>query len=331
MVVFNIHHTNYQKLLKDLAFTLGIPYKNEDFVIVNEPVGKGVIKVFSLFDELQVFLIDAVFNNPILTIREKSDEQYYILHFDDMKITDTFKFTVEEEILQKTNTVHSVARLTSNLFKNTEEIPAGINMKSVKILFNRKWLKKYLGLDSDAEVLQKYLSLKTESFDIEKLDSEYQKLLNDLWRIEKDNPLKNVFLQNRVSLLVERFFSKLFDKMSLLQGRFDINQDDINRLIRVEQILVNDFSEQPPTIDEFSRLVSMSTTKLKKSFKNLYGDSIYAYYQKLRLQKAKELLVTGKCNVKETAEAIGYNNPSNFIVAFKKQYKISPGDIVANN
>jgi AraC-like DNA-binding protein len=299
---------------------------------VQEPVGKGVIKVFNLFDEVQVFLIDAVFNNTILTVREKSDDRHYILHFDDIKITDkSFKFTVGEEMLQKTNTVHAVARLTSNIFKNTEEIPAGVNMKSVKILVNTKWVKKHLGLDSDAEVLQKYLSLKTESFDIEKLDAEYFKLLDDLWRIEKNDPMKNVFLQNRVSLLMERFFSKLFEKMNLLQGKFDINEADILRLIKVEQLLVNDFSEQPPTINEFSRIVSMSSTKLKKGFRNLFGDSIYAYYQKLRLQKAKELLLTGKCSVKETAEAIGYNNPSNFIVAFKKQYNILPGDLVANN
>ncbi len=99
MVVLNIHHTNYQKLLKDLAFTLGAPQEQEDFLLLSEPVGRGTIKVFSLFDELQVFLIDAVFTNTIMTVREKSDDQHYILHFDEINITDTsFKFMVGEEL-----------------------------------------------------------------------------------------------------------------------------------------------------------------------------------------------------------------------------------------
>ena len=71
----------------------------------------------------------------------------------------------------------------------------------------------------------------------------------------------------------------------------------------------------------------LSSTKLKKSFKNMYGDSIYSYYQKQRLQKANELLLGGRHNVKQVAEAIGYNNVSNFTLAFKKQYKNVPGSV----
>lgn len=328
MVVFNIDHTDYKKLLKDFASTHGLRMQQEDFLFIKEPTGGGVMKVISLFDEVEVLLIDAYFSESLLTVREKSDDRYYILHFDDVNITTATKFIVDEEQMQKINTHHAVARLTSNLFVNKEEIPANTRIQSVKILFNKKWLKKYLNVNSDEAVLQKYLSLKTESFDIEKLDLDYQKLLDDLWRIDKDNPMKNIFLQNRVALLVERFFSRLYAKMDLLEGKFNLTDDEVKRLIKVEQLLVSNFSIQPPTIGEFSKLASMSITRLKKNFKDMYGDSIYSYYQKLRLQKARELLVTGKYNVRETSQAVGYTNPSNFIIAFKKQYKELPGNIV---
>ena len=96
-------------------------------------------------------------------------------------------------------------------------------------------------------------------------------------------------------------------------------------------MLVHDFSRSPPTIDEFSRLVAMCITKLKKSFKGIYGSSIYAYYQKVRMQKAKDLLMSGKYSVNETAEAIGYYNTSNFISDFKKQFTFSPGKVAISN
>ena len=62
----------------------------------------------------------------------------------------------------------------------------------------------------------------------------------------------------------------------------------------------------------------------------MYGDSIYAYYQKHRLKKANELLLSGQVNVKQAAEAVGFNNTSNFTLAYKKQYKKEPAVVLSN-
>ena len=328
MIVLNINHTNYRQLLQDLSTALNIPYKQDDFLIITQPTGEGIFKAISLFDELQILLVDAYFNKGLLTIRERSDDRYFVLHFDDVFIKETATLKVDDEMLQKTNTRHAVARLTSNIFVNSEELPAHLHIKSIKVLFNEKWLKKYMGMDAQDDVLQKYLSLKTESCDVEPLDEEYLKLLQDLWTAKKDDPLQNIFIQNRVALLVERFFTRLYSKVNLLEGKFDLSSEVIKTLIKVEHLLVDDFSKLPPTIDEFSKLVSMSSTKLKKSFKSMYGDSIYAYYQKQRLQKANELLLTGNYTIKQAANAVGYTNVANFTLAYKKQYKKEPAIVI---
>ena len=330
MIVLHVNHSNYKLLLQDLAAALHIPYYDSDFLLVPQPLGTGEFKAISLFDELQVLLVDATFNKSIVTIRERSDNRFFLLHFDDVFIAETATLKVDDELLQKSNTRHAVARLTSNVFVNTEELPAHLHIKSIKVLFNEKWLKKYMGMDAADDVLQKYLSLKTESFDIEQLDADYLTLMNDIWTVKKDDPLQNIFLQNRVTLLIELFFTRLYSKANLLQGKFNLSSDVINGLIKVEHLLVNDFSKLPPTIDEFSKLVSMSTTKLKKSFKSMFGDSIYAYYQKQRLQKANELLLTGNFSVKQAAFAVGYNSMGNFTLAYKKQYKKMPDNILAD-
>jgi AraC-like DNA-binding protein len=327
MIVFNFSHTDYSLLLKDLAAEMGISFKGDDYLDLPEPAGKGGLKILKLFDELQVMVADFTFKRTLITSREHSDSRYFILHFDDVNITTTARLKVDRETLQKTNTRHAVARLTSNMFVNTEELPAGLHIRSIKILFSENWLKKYLGLSPEQAVLQKYLSLKTESFDIEPLDAEYLRLMNDIFQAPQHDPLQNIFLQNRVTLLIERFFTRLHDKSNLLEGRFSLTDDEVHRLIQVEQLLTNNLSETPPTIDEFSKLVSMSSTKLKKSFKGIYGDSIYAYYQKARMQKAREFLLSGKYNVGQAATIVGYQSTSNFITAFKKQFGISPGEV----
>jgi AraC-like DNA-binding protein len=325
MIVLNVNHISYQLLLHDMAEQLELVHTpSDDFLKLQPPVGKGMLKAISLFNELQVLLVEATYYCGITTIRQRKDDIYYILHFDDVFITDTASVTVDDETLQKTNTRHSVARLTSTLFQNTEELPPNLSIKSVKVLFNENWLKKYLRLDANADVIKKYLSLKTESFDIEPLDGEYLKLMDDLWNAKKEDPLQNIYLQNRVTLLIERFFTRLYDKINLLEGKFDLSSEIINHMITVEKMLVEDFAKLPPTIEQFAKMVSMSSTKLKKNFKAMFGDSIYAYYQKQRLRKANELLLTGNLTVKQTAEAVGYNNVSNFTSAYKKQFNKAP-------
>jgi AraC-like DNA-binding protein len=316
-------------MLHDFSVQLKLPYKNgDDCLMYQPPVGEGFLKAISLFDELEVLLADVKFYDSVTTVRQRSSSRYFILHFDDVFIAATAKVKIDDETLQKTNTRHSQARLTSSLFENTEELPPGMHIKSVKVLFNEQWLKKYMRLDADDDVLKTYLSLKTENFDIEPLDGEYLKLMDELWMTDKNDPLQQLFLQNRVTLLVERFFTRLYEKINLLKGHFNLSTEVINRLITVEKTLVEDFSKMPPTIEQFSKMVLMSSTMLKKSFKTMYGDSIYSYYQKQRLHKANQLLLTGQYNIKQTATAVGYNNVSNFTSAYKKQFNKQPAAVL---
>jgi AraC-like DNA-binding protein len=328
MIVLSINHTDYRLLLQDLATVLRIPYNGDDYVNIPDHAGSGTLKALKLFNELNVLLVNAVFNEALVYKRPQSETRYYVLHFEDVYIKGTTKSLIDDELLQKTNTHHAYARLTSNVFSFSEELPPGISIKSVKILFEEKWLQKYLGLSADTSVLQKYLSLKTESFDIEPLDAEYLKLIEEIYSVPQDDPLQNIYLQNRVALLVERFFTRIHEKADLVGGVFKLTDDEMQRLIKVEQSLIKDFSEAPPTIEAFSKMVSMSSTKLKKSFKEMYGNSIYSYYQKLRMQKARELILSGQHTIRQTAEAVGYINTANFITAFKKQYNILPGQLL---
>jgi len=328
MIVLSINHKDYRLLLQDLATITGLSYNGGDFIKITAPTGSGTIKMLQLFNELNVLLVDAVFNEALIYKRPQSDNRYYVLHFEDLYISGTTQSMIDDELLLKTNTHHALVRLTSNIFSFSEELPPGLHIQSIKILFDEKWMMKYLGLSSDTSVLQKYLSLKTESFDIEPLDAGYRKLIQEIWSIPQNDPLQNIYLQNRITMLIERFFTRLHEKADLVGGIFNLTQDEMQRLMQVEQSLVNDFSEAPPTIEEFSKMVSMSSTKLKKSFKEMYGNSIYSYYQKLRMQKARELLLSGKYSLKQTAEAVGYINTANFITAFKKQYHVLPAKLL---
>ncbi|MGR5144972.1 helix-turn-helix domain-containing protein [Photobacterium alginatilyticum] len=77
-----------------------------------------------------------------------------------------------------------------------------------------------------------------------------------------------------------------------------------------------------PTIADIANVVGLNQCKLKKGFKHLYGNSIYAHFQKERMKKAMQLLKDN--NVTETAMILGYSNVSHFSAAFSKEFNIKP-------
>ena len=49
-----------------------------------------------------------------------------------------------------------------------------------------------------------------------------------------------------------------------------------------------------------------------------------AYVQKIRLEKAEQLLGTSSKTIEEIAEAVGYHNKGYFYKIFQEQYKMTP-------
>jgi AraC-like DNA-binding protein len=78
------------------------------------------------------------------------------------------------------------------------------------------------------------------------------------------------------------------------------------------------------TLAELSRQFGIAQTSMKLCFKAVYGSSIYQYMKSYRMQTARVLLQDTSHSVTEIAAALGYDNPSKFSEAFKKEYGTSP-------
>ena len=80
-------------------------------------------------------------------------------------------------------------------------------------------------------------------------------------------------------------------------------------------------------LEEIAFLCNMSLSTFKRHFTNEYNEPPGKWLQDKRLQKAKELLQTGNLKPSDIYLDIGYNNLSNFSIAFKNKFGISPSDI----
>ncbi|MDO5717588.1 MAG: AraC family transcriptional regulator [Tissierellia bacterium] len=89
---------------------------------------------------------------------------------------------------------------------------------------------------------------------------------------------------------------------------------------------MNENLESNISIDDICNDCGINKSTFKRVFPDLYGITPIKYLRNLRLEKGKSLLEEG-FSVLETANMVGYQNPSKFSIAFKKKYGILPSKI----
>lgn len=84
-------------------------------------------------------------------------------------------------------------------------------------------------------------------------------------------------------------------------------------------------------VDELSKLVQLSSSYLSRAFKETTGYSIIEYFNKIKIDKAKEELIEGDKKVKEVARILGFTDEFYFSRMFKKFEGISPSEFYSRN
>jgi AraC-like DNA-binding protein len=82
---------------------------------------------------------------------------------------------------------------------------------------------------------------------------------------------------------------------------------------------------EPPTLEEIGRTVGCSPFHLSRTFSAATGLTIPQYTRQLRMERAAELLRTGRFNVTEVALEVGYASLSHFSQAFHETFGCCPG------
>lgn len=96
---------------------------------------------------------------------------------------------------------------------------------------------------------------------------------------------------------------------------------------RVEKVraLIRENMANPPTLQEIATKAGCSPFYLSRTFSKEVGITIPQYIRELRMERAAELLKSGKFNVTEAAFEVGYSSLSHFSQAFHETFGCCPG------
>jgi len=322
MIYINYKLNSYTDFLQQIAASFHTTLEGNTLQ-VPEAFGTGFFKVLQVNEEIEALVYNVNVKKDLVFKRERNGA-FYTLVFDVLEATD-FIFKIDNDTLDDVGQRTTALYLTSFLYDIEYVLYKNANLKGIRILLPEKWMQKYLQLSANENVLEKYINLKTAGIWYRPVDDELKSLLDDVVS-PGDTPL--LFYQNKIMHIIESFFSWLYDEMKVLSTKSGISKTDIEAAQKIESIITDDITAIPPTIKELAREAAMSESKLKKIFKIVYGQPPYEYFQKHRMQKAMQLLLSGNYAIKDVGYTLGYANLSNFTLAFKKEFGKLPSDVV---
>nr|WP_068888836.1 AraC family transcriptional regulator [Pedobacter panaciterrae] len=97
--------------------------------------------------------------------------------------------------------------------------------------------------------------------------------------------------------------------------------------IKYAALLIRENLDSPATIIELARKVGINQTKLKSGFKRFFGNTVFGYLQETRMERARSFLLDTSLTIQEISNLSGYQNISNFSLAFKNTYGYPPNKL----
>lgn len=108
----------------------------------------------------------------------------------------------------------------------------------------------------------------------------------------------------------------------------DTLHNNNSRIINQVGQYIFDNSDQAITLDGLASYTGFSKYHFNRIFFAATGYQLGEFIQRHKLEKALHLVKQGNHNIIDVALSVGYDSPSSFSRAFKKNFSITPSDVV---
>ncbi|MBI5856427.1 MAG: helix-turn-helix transcriptional regulator [Sphingobacteriales bacterium] len=141
--------------------------------------------------------------------------------------------------------------------------------------------------------------------------------------------LENIFINAQTQMLLLYSLDCMLGEkeIDVVNCKFLANEADREKIVKAREVLIQHIGE-PITIKELSRKVAINECYLKKGFKELFGTTVFDFYQSQRMEHAKYLLYEKGLSVTEVSLMLGYSSISHFSTAFKKHTGLKPCELL---
>ena len=320
---FRFKQKNFKSWIQELSQDTGVKAKN-NLLTLTETLGSGYCFSDSIDRTFSYVMMNVELNDDCTLHRVSNNQMGLLIFFNQTQVSDYIRLRHKKDSL-----TDSLNKNRSNIFvssTNTElevSYRAGSKLKRLGIYLTPQWIADHFDANTKLQV-ELLTSQGLELIEKLPINQEIQEKLNRIFDTQLNSEPDRLALKSRIILLLEYFFSTYLNESLVIKNKKIIPDEDVTRLRNIEALLLNEETEKFPSIVKLARIAQMSSTKLKQRFKQVYGYRLYEFYNKQRLEKARELISKG-ITPKEAGYTIGFSDVSNFTKAFKKEYGYTPG------
>ncbi|MGY0041069.1 helix-turn-helix domain-containing protein [Pedobacter sp. NJ-S-72] len=201
---------------------------------------------------------------------------------------------------------------------NIEYLPANKKINSIVITVSTDYLKELLKPKMGDTLLQMITSGNQPFLFEETISPQIQEIGTGIVTANPPKELQDLYYKIKAEELIYLLFLELLKRQDTTLQR--LNVADVKRIYEIKDQLLSDI-DTPPKLPELS---GMSESKLKRLFKQVFGNSIYNYYQSFRMKKAAYLIREENLSVSEAGYRLGFSNLSHFSRLFEAHIGIKP-------
>lgn len=316
---------------KELALKMQVPFNNDE-IFFPEKVAVGYEKFFKINDFISYMIADFTAKERIVLNRFPTSENnvsivfrnYSILNIDNQD-KPTRKVALDNNYL---GSIQCQSTQTSEILT----FEPGHEFKLILILMKEGWQHSTLHDSGSRAKFAQYFSKQNASLNIRKefLSPKQNKVFKSLFSKNDSFLSPKLHFDGLVINLLGSFLKEVLSKKDNEDPYLFASFEDVRLLRKSEQYIKENLTRPFPGVAVLSLKSCMSRTKFINLFQRVYGLSSFEYWQKKRLAIAFEYLKSGKHNVCETAQIIGYSSPNtnNFTLAFKKEFGLLPSELL---
>lgn len=307
--------------LESFAKEFYIPFYGKKLIIPAE-LGKGSIRKIDFSPDFKLLFHHYTFREEFVLKRKAPKEKSGLVSviFYASALPNNF-LSNEETTLSCSKINHSAVEIASADLNSEIRFPANTEIFFIVVGIMKPLLSELLTIDEPNALIDTIMRERSSFLFHENMWPEIEKNITHLSLINEQDSLSHFYFRIKVQELIYLLFSKLIKREDQTQQA--IGNTDVESLYAVRTAILADLSK-PPKLPELAQMIGVSETKMKLLFKQIFGDSIYNYFQTARMEEAAFLLKQSDYSVSEIGYQLGFTNLSHFSRLFEKHYNLTP-------
>lgn len=298
----------------------------EHILTVDNQLGQGTIRFIGFDWGVNLIEYDILFHEDIMLIMDTSE--YNPIHFI-YCLEGYFEHRFESQIERR-----RAERFQSVIITNTDggfiyqHLPKDTKLEINNIqIVRKKFLKKRLNISAIMNQKLYNVFVDTDHQRAFSYFGSYNLKLADkiaaLRKVREKGMVRILMIEGLVYQILSMHLKQHDKETKAKKVETSLLKRELATIRKVARKIAKDVAK-PYSVESLSLETGLTQAKLQEGFKLLYSKTVTEYIRNVRLEAARDYMVTTDMNISEIVYTIGFSSRSYFSKIFKEKFGISP-------